>query len=400
LLLSLSRAVSSQAATTNLRIMAFNTYWGGLDYPPVENRGDEWLQVIRAEQPDIAVFEECWQWLGSELGLLDACVDSLNATLPSAPYYQGFAGVGSWILHVCLVSRHPVTHFEYFNEVVVDGVPIPINHVFIHATIQVAGEPVHVVGVHYKSGQNRTWREQEARAMLAILDTIPAGETIWVLGDFNSYSPVDVAPGSPTPPDYAHGATSPELIGWEPVGYLLDRGFVDSFRTLHPLVSGYTQETTEFLPVTAGPTKRVDFILRSPNSGWSLFDSRIHDDAVGDNASDHYAVISDFRKDPAAIDGAREADRTPRAPIASPNPFAARCRLRIPPGAPPATSLAVFDAGGRLVRRLQPGGSNPPGEWTWDGRTEAGAPAPNGIYLVRAQSASESRAVKVWKLGR
>ena len=43
-----------------------------------------------------------------------------------------------------------------------------------------------------------------------------------VIGDFNSYSPVDAAPGSPTQPDYAGGAASAEERGWEPLGYLLD----------------------------------------------------------------------------------------------------------------------------------------------------------------------------------
>ncbi len=386
------------AEEPHFRIQTYNIYWGGHDYDPVFNRGLEWLQVLREEQADVVVLQECLGWLDSESGYLRAYVDSLNATLPAGPYYQGYAGVGSWILHVCLISRHPVTHFEYFNQVVVDGETIPISRVFVHAAIDLYGAPVHVVGVHFKSGLSRVDREAEARALLAILDDLPAGATVWVLGDFNSYSPDDVAEGSATPPDYAHGASPAELIGWEPIGYLRDRGYEDAYRSYRPLSLGYTQETTDFLPTGPGPIKRVDCILRSPTNGWIRTSAHIRDDALGDAGSDHYSVIADYERAAAATPEVRLLNN-PIELSAQPNPFAADCLLRMVLPTDGPAELALFSPSGRLVRSeaLRPGAGLR--EWTWNGRGALGEELPSGVYLARVGTASASRSIKIWKLG-
>ena len=71
------------------------------------------------------------------------------------------------------------------------------------------------------------------------------------------------------------------------------------------------------------------------------------------------------------------------API-RPNPFTPGAQLEFMLPASGAPSLEVYDATGRLVRQLL-GGSLSAGAHStaWDGRDQAGRPAPAGVYLVR-----------------
>ncbi len=74
---------------------------------------------------------------------------------------------------------------------------------------------------------------------------------------------------------------------------------------------------------------------------------------------------------------------------------AATLRLSVPSNAPHAT-LRVFDAGGRLVRTLHDGviaaGLHP---FEWDGRDEAGQPAPAGTYYARAIAGDAAQVKKL-----
>jgi len=67
-----------------------------------------------------------------------------------------------------------------------------------------------------------------------------------------------------------------------------------------------------------------------------------------------------------------------------PNPFrgATAIRFQLAQGGP--AQVAIYDAAGRLIRRVLDR-SLTAGEWSvgWDGRTEAGAAAPSGIYFCR-----------------
>lgn len=87
--------------------------------------------------------------------------------------------------------------------------------------------------------------------------------------------------------------------------------------------------------------------------------------------------------------GASTADRTgdtagglDLTAVPNPAPRGATLRFRLP--APGAVEVAIFDAGGRVVRRLMPG-NLPAGTMTltWDGRSDSGVPAAAGTYLAQ-----------------
>lgn len=78
----------------------------------------------------------------------------------------------------------------------------------------------------------------------------------------------------------------------------------------------------------------------------------------------------------------------PRYPLmlgaARPNPFNPRTRIEYQLPARAMVRLDVFDASGRLVRRLIDGlRAAGPGSVEWDGRDQKGAPVGSGVYLYR-----------------
>ncbi len=88
----------------------------------------------------------------------------------------------------------------------------------------------------------------------------------------------------------------------------------------------------------------------------------------------------------AAMEVAVGSPAAVRILVVSPNPFSSALSLRIAPGEAGAKSKAdVFDAAGRLVRRLRvprSGGTIP-----WDGTDSFGREVPAGVYYVRVLGA-------------
>lgn len=96
--------------------------------------------------------------------------------------------------------------------------------------------------------------------------------------------------------------------------------------------------------------------------------------------------------DPTAVD--TPAARTPALTLHgnAPNPFGGATTVRYSLGAPADVTAAVYDASGRLVRRLR-AGALPAGEHTlgWDGRGEHGNAVPSGVYFCRVRAQGEVR---------
>jgi hypothetical protein len=88
----------------------------------------------------------------------------------------------------------------------------------------------------------------------------------------------------------------------------------------------------------------------------------------------HFALVEPPTDAPAA------AIATEPALSLSPNPF--RDRVEIDAGDADVAACAIYDAGGRLVRSLDPRATD--GRVVWDGADHAGRPVAAGIYFLRA----------------
>ena len=75
-----------------------------------------------------------------------------------------------------------------------------------------------------------------------------------------------------------------------------------------------------------------------------------------------------------------------------------RARIRLEPGRRDRVSLTILDADGRAVRHLVRGRPKRAGRRLrarWDGRTDAGALAPDGVYRVRVALARRGRELEL-----
>jgi hypothetical protein len=122
---------------------------------------------------------------------------------------------------------------------------------------------------------------------------------------------------------------------------------------------------------------------------------RVADSAGNWSGFSNIALI-DLTKGVAGID--TEATAAPKlvvgAPYPSPTSGRAQVALRLARSGPLAAD--VFDARGRLVRRLE-NGIVDAGDHVirWDGASEGGAPAGAGVYWIRVASAGVQKSVKL-----
>jgi hypothetical protein len=89
----------------------------------------------------------------------------------------------------------------------------------------------------------------------------------------------------------------------------------------------------------------------------------------------------------------------PAGPVlgpALPNPFNPHTSIQLAQQSAGPARVAVYDAGGRLVRTLHDG-SLPAGhsQIKWDGRANSGRPAPSGSYWVRLTTPAGERVLRV-----
>jgi len=82
-----------------------------------------------------------------------------------------------------------------------------------------------------------------------------------------------------------------------------------------------------------------------------------------------------------------------------PNPFGGSTRIEFDLSRPARASLGVYDAAGRLVRRLleeaRPAGRH---DIVWDGRGHDGRDVPSGIYWARLETDGASRSIRMVRL--
>ena len=85
-----------------------------------------------------------------------------------------------------------------------------------------------------------------------------------------------------------------------------------------------------------------------------------------------------------------------RAEPAAPSPFSLATTVRFQIPSRQRVDLRVFDAAGRLVRTVadETLGAGPHA-LSWDGRTEAGDPAPSGIYYAKLRAGANEANSKV-----
>jgi endonuclease/exonuclease/phosphatase family metal-dependent hydrolase len=248
------------------RLLTYNIWLGG------QGRVDKLARVIQACHPDLVLLQE--------------------ATRPDVVEEIARAsGMGEWRAAVRqslgYMSREPVAHASWHR-------PRFSHHAFVE--IVPAGQAFRVFGVHL-SAVHSAWTERrrvfELRALLrSVRRHEPAFHVL--AGDFNTLAPGATLearrlPLRLRPLLWATGGR----VRWRTVKTVLEAGYVDAFRTLHPAEPGYTMPTWD-------PHVRLDYAFVPAEGSDRLVACEVvaHADAAA--ASDHLPVLLEFQVDPVA----------------------------------------------------------------------------------------------------
>jgi exodeoxyribonuclease III len=251
-----------------LCILSYNILEGGKDRLPLI--GD----VIQQQQPDVVALLEARSHSNVE-----ALAQQLGMSLTFGEANNINQDHVVWLSHIP-VARMYNHRLPVFAKTLLE-IEIPWN-----------GTPLALFATHLKAGQDlesEQRRVSEMQEILAILRQRSDQPHILV-GDLNTLHPTD----RPNTPEYIatlkeRGETMPEpQFPRQVIPLLLEAGYVDCYRMLHPSIEGYTSHTTH-------PALRVDYIFASAVLARRLYECDVVTGAETELASDHFPIWAEFR---------------------------------------------------------------------------------------------------------
>ena len=245
------------------RLLTYNILNGG------GGRIERIAQVINGCAPDLVLLQEATD---------PANVERLAAATGMADY-RAFSRQS-----LGFMSRVPVAFSQWIRP-----------RISRHAVVEVvpAGERVRVFGVHL-SAVHAAWTEQrrvyELRALLRSVEQ-HRDRFHMLAGDFNT-----VAPGDPFAIDRLPMRYRPLMwlsggsVRWRTIQTVLDAGYADAFKALHPDQPGLT------LPA-ADPHIRLDYVFVQKSQASRVLACEVVKNPAASGASDHLPVVADVRLD-------------------------------------------------------------------------------------------------------
>ena len=245
------------------RLLTYNIQQGG------GARIDRIAQVINACAPDLVLLQEA--------------TDPGNVTRLAAA--TGMADSRAFVKQsLGFMSRVPVLSSQWIR-------PRISRHAFLE--VVPAGDRIRIFGVHL-SAVHAAWTEQrrvfELRALLRSVDQ--HRDRFHVLaGDFNTIAPGDPFEVSQLPMRYRPLMwLSGGSVRWRTIQTVLDAGYVDAFKSLHPTEPGLT------LP-SLNPHVRLDFVFVPRSQAGRVRTCNVVTDRMAVGASDHLPVVADLQVD-------------------------------------------------------------------------------------------------------
>ncbi len=243
-----------------LRLLSYNIRFGG------RGREQQIASVIRELQPDLVVFQEAIH-----------------------PYVIGrvaeASGMTSWAARarhsIGYASRAPVQHFEWHY-------PAGARHSFLE--IVLADGATRVFGLHLSARFSKWSERRRAREIAALLEGIRRHqEGLHVIaGDFNTLAPGEVLETRRMPAwIQALIWLSGRDIRRETIGRVLEAGYTDAFRHLHPEDRGHTFPTWD-------PHVRLDYVFLPARHADRLKSCDVMRLPEAVKASDHFPLRAEI----------------------------------------------------------------------------------------------------------
>ena len=251
-----------------LRILSYNILAGGEDRLPLI------ANVIQKQQSDVVALLEARSRLNAE-----ALAQQLGMSLT----FGEATNINKD--HVIWLSRLPLIRME--------------NHRFsalaktlLEIEILWEGTPVTLFATHLKAGQNQESEHYRVTEMQAILELLHSrsNQLHALVGDLNTVHPEDhpnVSAYIAALREKGEKAPNPQFPR-EVIPFLLEAGYVDCYRALHPLTAGYTSPT-------AHRALRIDYIFASSLFAQHLYACDIVTEGDAERASDHFPIWAEFR---------------------------------------------------------------------------------------------------------
>ena len=274
------------APTDEFKILNYNVLESG--------KNKEWKDVVKAENPDIAVFVETGLWDDNNKEKMKQYLNEFNGYfLDEAPYEGRLTTQIRWSTSgQAIFSRYPILEFNQITSMHRDDdSTAPPTHDPFHAIVDVYGKEIHIVGVHLKccaADYEKEQREIEQEGLNNYFDEEIGDAPLIYIGDINSLSPDDTGDlAAESGADFGYGPVTMLLYPEDPVyGQYASKvhNFTDVFRTLNPNDPGHT---LNILNMHSG----IDYIFVNQYFNTSFVSSNVGTGtAYDDLASDHYSV--------------------------------------------------------------------------------------------------------------
>jgi endonuclease/exonuclease/phosphatase family metal-dependent hydrolase len=245
----------------NLKLLSYNIRFGG------RGREARLAEVISAIAPDIVVFQEA----------TDPLVIERLAKETGSPHWSAQRSHS-----IAFISRIKISYHEWHY-------PAGAKHSFLEIVPE--GSSARIFGLHL-SARFSKWDERqrgrEIRNLLKGIERHQSGFHILV-GDFNTLAPGEVLELQKMPAWIrALVWISGRDIQRETIQVMLDAGYADGFRRLHPDVKGYTFPTWD-------PHVRLDYVFVPEAFAKRLRSCEVITTApAAAHASDHLPLLAQF----------------------------------------------------------------------------------------------------------
>lgn len=225
------------------------------------------LAVIRPAAPDIVVFQEA----------TDAAVIGRLAAATGLSHWAAMPR-----LSLGYMSRLPIAHHEWHR-------PRLSRHAFLEIVPE--GMSFRVFGVHL-SAVFAAWTERRRAVELrSLLNSIKRHQDGFhaLVGDFNTVAPGELLDFKSLPQKVrATVWLSGGQIRWRTVQIVLDAGYADVFRLLHPADAGLT------LP-TLRPQVRLDYLFVQKPHLTRVTACEVLRPEAAHQASDHFPLFAEIQ---------------------------------------------------------------------------------------------------------
>lgn len=241
-----------------MKVLSYNIREGG------DNRLPSIAAVIRQQEADAVALVEATSRANAE-------------TLARELGMHLVFGAANRAIHIAWLSRLPIRRSENHR------LPI-LSKTLLEIELDWEGIPLSLFATHLASRHDAV---QTIEEISAILDMLPplSGRAHVLVGDFNALHPAD-AVGTP-PPGEAKWGEAVDGVPRRTIQSILEAGYVDCYRTLHPGKPGYTYPAES-------PWLRLDYVFASPPVAARLLACDFVMGEAAARASDHLPVWAEF----------------------------------------------------------------------------------------------------------